>query len=431
MSTHRPAPRNGHERSQLAMTNLLADTHTLERDAARATYRGRAPRGPLPGARVHHGYFAEIPVMSQPEFAAVSAAFEEPYVGITTDGTLVAGLFSGPGAGAPTDAIAAAATEFLDSLDQPDQRRFAQQPFDSPHRRRWINAFYHWMPPGLYLDDAGERQREAAMRVVQASMSPQGFAEVRATMRSNQVLGDFINYWKDTLREYAYVFTIFGEPSTETPWMWQLMGHHVDLHCTIVGDRISLTPQFLATEMAEVDHGPDAGTKLFAEQEQRALAFAATLTPAQRETAVLYPSMLSKDLPEELGRPTNGRHRAGAGQDNLVLALEGLRASELSGEQREALLALLDVYLGRWPDGHRERERELVVEHLDETYFAWIGDTRSAPFYYKLHSPVILIEFDHHPGIFLDNDEPEPFHVHTIVRTPNGGDYGFGLLQRP
>jgi hypothetical protein len=74
---------------------------------------------------------------------------------------------------------------------------------------------------------------------------------------------------------------------------------------------------------------------------------------------VLYPSMLSKDLPPELGRPTNGRHRAGAGQDNLVLPLEGLCASELSGEQREALLALLDVYLGRWPDGHRQREREL------------------------------------------------------------------------
>jgi len=99
-----------------------------------------------------------------------------------------------------------------------------------------------------------------------------------------------------------------------------------------------------------------------------------------------------------------------------VLPLEGLAASELSIEQREALLALLDVYLGRWPDGHRERERELVVEHLDETLtFAWIGDTASAPFYYKLHSPVILVEFDHHPGIFLDNDEAEPFHVHTIV----------------
>jgi len=83
------------------------------------------------------------------------------------------------------------------------------------------------------------------------------------------------------------------------------MGHHVDLHCTIVGDRISLTPQFLATEMAEVEDGPDAGTKLFDEQEQRALALAATLTAEQRETAVLYPSMLSKDLPPELeGRPT-------------------------------------------------------------------------------------------------------------------------------
>jgi hypothetical protein len=26
------------------------------------------------------------------------------------------------------------------------------------------------------------------------------------------------------------------------------------------------------------------------------------------------------------------------------------------------------------------------------------------------------------PGIFLDNPKPEPFHIHTIVRTPNGND---------
>jgi len=56
------------------------------------------------------------------------------------------------------------------------------------------------------------------------------------------------------------------------------------------------------------------------------------------------------------------------------------------------------------------------------------GDDES--FYYRIHSPVLMIEYDCHQGIFLDNPQPEPFHVHTIVRTPNGGDYGRDLLRR-
>jgi len=42
------------------------------------------------------------------------------------------------------------------------------------------------------------------------------------------------------------------------------------------------------------------------------------------------------------------------------------------------------------------------------------------PFYYKIQHSVILIEFDHHSGVSLSNEEPEKFHVHTIVRTPEG-----------
>jgi hypothetical protein len=43
---------------------------------------------------------------------------------------------------------------------------------------------------------------------------------------------------------------------------------------------------------------------------------------------------------------------------------------------------------------------------------------------------VIFIEFDHHAGVFLTNAEPAKFHVHTIVRTPNGNDYGIDLLRQ-
>jgi hypothetical protein len=72
-----------------------------------------------------------------------------------------------------------------------------------------------------------------------------------------------------------------------------------------------------------------------------------------------------------------------------------------------------------------------IKRHVAQTYFAWIGDCDDdSVFYYKIHSPVVLIEFDHHSGIFLDNDEAEKFHVHTVVRTPNGNDYGIDLLRQ-
>lgn len=35
-----------------------------------------------------------------------------------------------------------------------------------------------------------------------------------------------------------------------------------------------------------------------------------------------------------------------------------------------------------------------------------------------------------HSGVFLTNRKPAKFHVHTIVRTPNGNDYGIDLLRQ-
>ena len=43
---------------------------------------------------------------------------------------------------------------------------------------------------------------------------------------------------------------------------------------------------------------------------------------------------------------------------------------------------------------------------------------------------MLLVEFDMHKGVFLDNDEPEKFHIHIMVRTPNGNDYGKDLLRQ-
>jgi len=72
-----------------------------------------------------------------------------------------------------------------------------------------------------------------------------------------------------------------------------------------------------------------------------------------------------------------------------------------------------------------------VQQHLSETHVAWFGGIDDdSTFYYRVHSPVLLIEFDHLRGIALDNDEPARTHVHTTVRTPNGNDYGKDLLRQ-
>ena len=76
-----------------------------------------------------------------------------------------------------------------------------------------------------------------------------------------------------------------------------------------------------------------------------------------------------------------------------------------------------------------------VKLHLNETHFTWVqGDKTDGPFYYRIHSPVILIEFDHQLPVFLwDKSKPYPgpvkTHIHTVVRTPNGNDYGKDLLN--
>jgi hypothetical protein len=88
------------------------------------------------------------------------------------------------------------------------------------------------------------------------------------------------------------------------------------------------------------------------------------------------------------------------------------------------------VYVGRMCEPHRGLELQRIRAHLAETRFAWIGDPERVPFYYRIHGPTILIEFDHHSGVFLANAEPEPFHIHTIVRTPNGNDYGMDWLRQ-
>ena len=97
------------------------------------------------------------------------------------------------------------------------------------------------------------------------------------------------------------------------------------------------------------------------------------------------------------------------------------------------ILGVSPVYRPRGT--HARVKMEEVRQHLDRTWFAWMGGTtQGSVFYYRIHSPVVLIEFDHQRPANLrhlnDPEVPNLEHVHTIVRTPNGNDYGKDLLRQ-
>lgn len=122
-------------------------------------------------------------------------------------------------------------------------------------------------------------------------------------------------------------------------------------------------------------------------------------------------------------------------KDNVVLDYAGVRVSELSAAQRRQLVDLVDLYVSNMDDGHARVKMDEVKKHLDNTWFAWIGGSGAdSVFYYRVHSPVILIEFDHQRPANLakfasDPNQPTRQHIHVVVRTPNGNDYGKDLLR--
>jgi hypothetical protein len=267
--------------------------------------------------------------------------------------------------------------------------------------------------------------------VIEASLSPEGFATVRNAMKLNAALGELVDDYSDTLTEFSYWFTIYGDPSSGQPWGWQVMGHHVDLHYIFVDSQIAFAPVFIGAEPTVAVSGVHRGVRAFDDETQLGLALRRAMQPGQESEFLLSRSIAAADLPPELAGPWNGRHVGAAGRDNLVLPPEGIRASDLSGAQQELLVALLRVYINRMPSVHAGRKLDQVVRHFDETRFLWRGgDDDVAPFYYRLHSPVLLVEYDNHPGVFLGNEEPARFHVHTIAREPNGNDYAKDMLAQ-
>ena len=372
---------------------------------------------------------AQFPAAMQALVDERAEQLREPFRGLTTEGIIRPGLFPLRATGVSTAPIAEAAVAFVGALSA-GQRQRAVLPLDSDERRKWLNAHPFVFRHGMMLEELAPDTRQLGLGLLRASLSARGFAQARDIMRLNGLLGE-VTGMHDDYAEWLYFLSFFGEPGLDQPWAWQIDGHHLCVNCTVLGDQLVLTPAFMGSEPCQVFSGPLAGTMVFTAEERAGLSLIRSLDDEQARRAILQPSIHPGDLPASLQDPLDGRIVAGAWRDNAMVPSAGVCVADLSDSQRHLLRALVATYAGWVREGHSGVKMSEVDRHLDETYFAWMGAVSDdGPFYYRVHSPVVLIEFDHHPGVAFDNPVPSPNHIHTLVRTPNGGDYGADLLRQ-
>jgi hypothetical protein len=345
----------------------------------------------------------------------------EPFRGVTTHGTVTPNLFAIRSTGVSTEPVRAAVSAFLQTLS-PGQRKKTLFPVDSVEWRKWANQHVYYRD-GISFEEMAAAQREAAFTMLEASLSAKGLKLTRDIMRLNETLGElngnnFVEYG-----EWKYFVTIMGEPSAREPWGWQLDGHHLNLNYFVLGDQVVMTPAFWGSEPTVARSGKYAGTSILQDEQGRGLQMIRALTPEQRAQAIVQTTKTGNNI------------LAQAFSDNLVLDYAGVRVSAFTPAQKKQLLDLIGLYVGNLREGHARVHLSEVERHLDATTFAWIGGTEdNSVYYYRVHSPAILIEFDHETPVNLRHLYPagQPYreHIHSVVRTPNGNDYGKDLLRQ-
>lgn len=295
---------------------------------------------------------------------------------------------------------------FLATLD-PAQKSEAVFPFNSEERFRW---FYTPVSrKGIPLKELNATQRKAALALLRAGLSEQGYTKAETIRKLEDVLREIEQGSGPTRDPDLYFFTFFGEPTETGAWGWRYEGHHCSQNWTILnGKSIGSSPQFFGANPAEVRDGPMKGTRVLKAEEDLGRSLVKSLTAEQRAEAVINTS-----APNDI--VTSNQRTAAIKED------KGIAYSKLTKDQQGALLALIEEYLGAQPPAQaRQRLDKIRQAGFDQIKFAWMGGLdKGEGHYYRVQGSTFLIEYD--------NTQNNANHIHCVWRDFNG-DFGEDLL---
>ncbi|MDH3629021.1 MAG: DUF3500 domain-containing protein [Acidobacteriota bacterium] len=317
------------------------------------------------------------------------------------------------------DAMRRAAIALLDSLE-PELRKQATFDLKDEERKKWSNLpATMFERKGVSFGEMSAAQRVLAHHLIQSPLSSQGYLKAAGIMRVDEILKEAAARTRpgaaSMFGQDKYWIGIFGDPTAGEAWGWQLDGHHLALNFTVVGDEIAVTPAFLGSDPAEVRGNLDSGFYALAKEDARGRALFESLDQRQQAKA-----LLEGDTPRDV--------IAGPGRAERLTKITGLPAAGMTERQRQLLTYLLHEYLGNLePELAKAHAARIHDAGIDKVHFSWAGTKANKPYYYRIHGPTILIEFDNSypPG----QKQGLINHIHTVWRDTDR-DYGEDLLRK-
>jgi hypothetical protein len=307
---------------------------------------------------------------------------------------LVAAVSTGYGQSSDLAGTASALLKLLDS----DIKSQIQFTFDDAERFNW-----HYVPrgrEGVSLHDLTQPQLDAALSLLKASLSVQGYKKATDVIALESVLREVENRAEDDAYRdpKKYYFSIFGSPSKDTPWGWRLEGHHLSLNFSALDNKLqSSTPSFMGSNPAIVPSGKRKGDQILKDESAFGFSLVNAFSAAQLKTAIIsedaYPDILSEN-----------KRKAAA------LSPTGIFYKDMTEQQKKIFTSLLDVYVKNYELGFSNTLMNKIKKAgFDNLSFAWAGSLRPGKgHYYRIQGPILLIEFD--------NTQNNANHIHTVVR---------------
>lgn len=318
-----------------------------------------------------------------------------------------------------------AAEAFLATLSD-EQREQVTYAFDDETKTTsWSNFPVAFVDrAGLNLADLTDEQKAAALNVLEALLSDEGYETVTGIMGGDEYLHENSSSTEESLGQYYIAF--FGDPSDSSAWEVQFGGHHLGINATLDGaeDSVTFAPTHLGIQPAVYTDADGNEVQPFDGIYTDAFAFYDSLTDEQKAT--LYQGTSVANMVCAPGSTCD--YPTGT----------GISGADLEDEQKQLLLEVIANWAGLADEQTMSDALAKIEATLDTTYVNWSGATtydmsQGDGIYFQISGPDVYIEFaaqQGSAGADVSGVTTSGWgHVHTIYRDPTN-DYAGSATQQ-
>jgi hypothetical protein len=325
------------------------------------------------------------------------------------------------GTAANTASVVAAANT-LNTLLTSSQQTTIQLAGTLANSEQWSNLPTNFIPRnGVMIGDMSTDAQAAAITLVSTAAGTTGttlFSEIRA---ADEWLVTDGRADSNGYGEGRYYVAFVGTPSTTSPWMLQIAGHHLAYNYTYNSKCTSATPLFDGVE--PTTWTDSAGTSHAPLESQRAAAVAVIAAISSNSD-----SLLSGTYTDVVNGPTNSN---GLGDTRYPSGLSyptgttgrGVLVGSLTTDQQALVKTAIEAWVKNVAD---PISTALLTDYessdaLASTYVAYSGatDLTTQNSYFRIDGPRVWIEYTIQGGIVYQSR----VHYHTIWRD-KVADYG-------